>query len=490
MSLQRIQIIGFAPDLPSDTPGALITSGGVVPTARGFKAGWAAPTTTRGSQADLGTTAITGAGSGRVPSGTTSYYVGQTTKLWEITLGGASATDRSKAGGYNSTDTVDGGWSFAQFGVKTLAVNKFDTLQVATTGSSAFADVSGAPKASIVCTVGEPTAPFAMLFNYNDGTDTPDGIFWSALGDYTDWTPSNATQCGNISILEPSGPFTAAIKFRDGVVAFKESSMFLGTYVGTPTIWQWQRISSDIGCAGKGLVVSASDVIYFADQHGIWKYDGSYPQLLPGAVHNYWSRFVWAVRGALSPSQNQMVWDPVAHTLHLKLGGGNELTWNSLSGVWLEGAIGGDMVVGVRPNLPGSAVCMVLSRDSGTSHSFVTTIGEFGNTGAQMRMGYIGDPVRLSQINRVAPIWLNDLGFFNSPAGTTCDVIAFPSIPTDDGVTTNGAQNGKTGIVLDALSRYFDETVSGNYFSIALKTIAQTCEFRDVVIDIKDAGSN
>lgn len=482
MSLQRIQIIGFAPDLPSDAPGALISSDRVVATSRGIKPGWSDPTTTRGSQGDLGTDAVTGAYQARVPDGTYYYYVGMESKLWESTVGGATVTDRSKSGGYSSTDTTDGLWSFAQFGTKTLAVNKFDTLQVATTGSSAFDDISGAPKASIVATVGEPTAPFAMVFNYDDGTDTPDGIFWSALGDYTDWTPDNATQCGNIRILEPSGPFTAAIRFRDGVLAFKESSMFLGTYIGTPDIWSWQCVSRDIGCGGKQMVASASDVVYFGDQHGLWRFDGSYPQLVPGPVQDYWSRIIWASAGNSSAVQRQMVWDPIGHNLFVWAGGGGGLVWNAVSGMWLKCQGLAFPLISIRPT------AYVVS--AGSSHSFVTTISENAATAPQIYLGYFGDPIRTQQVTRVAPVWLNNVTFSNSPVGTTCDLRAWPSIPIDPGVgTPTGAQMSQDGIALDTNNRYFDATVSGNWFSIRLKTMPQNSEFRDVVIDVSSSGS-
>lgn len=484
MSLQRIPIIGFAPDLPSDTPGALLSCGGVVATPRGIKAGWAVPSTSRGLQGDLGTAAITGAFQARTTDGTYYYYVGQTAKLWESTVGGATVTDRSKVGGYNSTDTTDGVWSFAQFGTKTLAVNKFDTLQVATTGSTAFADVSGAPKASIVVTVGGPTSPFAMVFNYDDGTDTPDGVFWSALADYTDWTPDVATQCGNIQILEPSGPFVAAIRFRDGVLAWKDNAMFLGTYVGTPDVWDWQCISRDIGCGGKQLVASANDVVYFADQHGIWRYDGSYPQLIPGPVQDYWSRFIWASNSNSSAVQRQMVWDPVGHNLFIWASGGGGLAWNAVSGMWLKSGDLGSPLISIRPT------AYVISQDSSTSHNFVTQIGENGATAATIYMGYIGDPIRTRQLTRVAPVWLTDVTFTNSPSGTTCDVRSFPVIQADPGAGSAPlAQKVQDGIALDSNGRYFDCTVAGNWFSIRLNTIAQTCEFRDIVIDIQDSGT-
>jgi hypothetical protein len=68
---------------------------------------------------------------------------------------------------------------------------------------------------------------------------------------------------------------------------------------------------------------------------------------------------------------------------------------------------------------------------------------------------------------------------------------AWPSIPVDPGLgTPTGAQASSDDVAIDTNERYFDATVSGNWFSIRLKTFPQNSEFRDVVIDIAPSGTS
>jgi hypothetical protein len=72
-------------------------------------------------------------------------------------------------------------------------------------------------------------------------------------------------------------------------VAFKKDSMWLGRYVGSPFIWEWKPIAYDIGCIGKGACVNAGEHLYFIGPRGFYVFDGSYPRLIPGFVHETWA---------------------------------------------------------------------------------------------------------------------------------------------------------------------------------------------------------
>src|SRR6185312_416658 len=416
MTLQRIQLIGFAPDLAQDTPGVIVASNRIIPTTRGFTSGAQAATTNK----SVSTGSNTGVYIAHTQAGTAYYYLGTATKLQVINSLGTSVTDKSGST-YNSTLTGDGGWSFCAYGDKTIASNKFDTIQVADTGTGTFADISGAPKASIVQTVGPSTAPFLMAFNYNDGTDTPNGVFWSALGDYTDWTPDTATQCGNVPLLEPSGPITAAKRFRDGVVVFKEDAMFLGTYIGTPNIWQFQCVARGVGCTAKNMVTEAGDALYFADKRGAWKYDGSYPQLLPGAVHDFWARQLHPP-SLSSVGYSQVVWDPFSHNLWICGSRVGYLVWNAISGLWTyHDRIANSSTDSIAPfvqQLFGfiqqsvGVIKGVAEYNDGSTGYYVDTctFGDSYKTNeatVSLTMGQFGDPIRFTQISRVAPVWLS-----------------------------------------------------------------------------------
>src|SRR5690348_10537837 len=103
-------IVGFAPDLPQDTPGIITSSSAIVPTERGIASGI--------------NTVVVGSAKSGVPcggfiatkiDGTQRLIVGTPTKLWDSESDVSGTT-------YNADASQN--WSFAQYGDVTLAVNK------------------------------------------------------------------------------------------------------------------------------------------------------------------------------------------------------------------------------------------------------------------------------------------------------------------------------------------------------------------------------
>lgn len=280
MPTKEFPLIGFQPDVAADTPGVLCDTNQVIPTDRGF--------------ASAQNAVLVGSAFGSQPcggievtkiDGTSRPFIGTDTALYELVAN--VATNRS-AYAYSASQTQQ--WSFAQMGDDTLAVNKGNKLQVSSAG--AFADAStDAPKASIVTVCGPPNRSFAMLVDYDDGTNNyKDGLFWSP--NIASWSTANAIedQIGNIRLTDINGALTAAVGFRDEVVVFKNQAMYGGEYVGGGDMWAFTRLSSTVGCVGPNAVCAAGDVLYFADNFGLWEYDGSYPRPMPGAVHDWFSQ--------------------------------------------------------------------------------------------------------------------------------------------------------------------------------------------------------
>lgn len=341
MPWQDYKLVGFAPDLPVTTPGYLTQTTNCVPTDRGIGS---QPWITVDSTSALDTVSLGGALVSKT-DGTQRLFAGTAAKLWETNAVPATGalTDRSGAAyAATATDT----WSFTQFGDVTLAANRQNIIQQINAGAT-FAAVGAAPcpKASILVTCGPTSAPFVMAFDFDDGTNAyRDGWFNSGLSDPTSgvgaWT-TGTNQCAQGRLLDDiPGPITAAIKFRDGVIAWKRTGMYLGRYDGPPVIWSWQRISSDVGCIGKNACVMANDVIYWADDSGIWMFDGSYPRPVPGAVQKWWSdTVVTANPSTASRNYYKVLWDKPKHIIWFLSGVstpsiGVGLSFNTVSGLW------------------------------------------------------------------------------------------------------------------------------------------------------------
>jgi hypothetical protein len=95
---------------------------------------------------------------------------------------------------------------------------------------------------------------FVMLADYDDGTNTGDGWFCSGIFDYTTWTPSITTQCTKGRLVDTPGRITGLVGYGTTFVAFKQDSMYLANYVGSPSVFQWQLIPGVVGCRSKEAI--------------------------------------------------------------------------------------------------------------------------------------------------------------------------------------------------------------------------------------------
>jgi hypothetical protein len=264
-----IRLKGYAPDADPSLEGVLTNCSAVVPTLRGFKGAPAVAST--GIQSLAGT--CQGAAVLMKMDNSTRFFAGTGKQLYEVA--GTAWTNVSRASTYTASNVVR--WRFAQFGDVSLAANANDTIQAST--GTAFADISGAPAASIIETVGQ----FVFAFNTIDATygASPDRWRCSALGDYTSWTPSIATQAASGRLVATQGPITAAKKFGDAIVVLKQYSCYLGTYQGPPVLWSFTQIPGQAGALSQESVVNIGTPedprLIFMGSDDFYEFNGTHP---------------------------------------------------------------------------------------------------------------------------------------------------------------------------------------------------------------------
>lgn len=294
-----IEFVGYYPDADEHTEGVLTEVSMMIPTVRGYKG---APSLV--SVSDALAAECRGAAYVLKLDSTTRLFAGTQTKLYE--LSGASWTDVSKVGSY--TGSAESVWRFAQFGDVSIAVNLADATQKSVS-TGAFSDLSGAPKAAVIETVGG----FVMVGNYNDGSAVADGLKWSAYLDYTDWTPDVATQSGDLRLLDTAGEIRALRRLGEYAVAFKEASMFLGINNGPPTLWGFKLVSSEIGAVSQESVVSIETALYFMSTNDIFMYDGSRPVSIGEGIREWLFTdinrdYIYKVRGVHDKTNALIYW--------------------------------------------------------------------------------------------------------------------------------------------------------------------------------------
>lgn len=291
----------FSPDQRPDTPGALVMVSNMVPTARGYAGAPAGEATGKATLAAAARSMFIATDL----SGTRRLYVGTNAALYEDSTG--TWADRSAVGGYN----IGAGnrWSITQFGNTTIAAAKAQTLQAATGG--AFAAVSGAPKASWC----DASGGFVMLADTNDGTygDQSDRWWCCAYQDYATWTPSVSTQATTGRLVESPGAIKGLKALGSGFVAYKQNGIFVGSYVGAPDVWRWDRVPGDLGTVHGHGIVSIGSAHAFVGPDNLYLFDGSRPVPIGDAIREWWYKDVnWAategIVGAYDPIEARIWW--------------------------------------------------------------------------------------------------------------------------------------------------------------------------------------
>lgn len=271
-----IPLLGFTPDIDSSTPGAVVDCENMLPYLNGLHS--------MASAVDAGYASLGGAcrGAGRVVKldSTSRTFAATDTYIYELSSG--TWTDVSRAGNYSIGS--EGVWRFAQFGEVSLAANKSAKIQRSTTGD--FADISSAPQAALI----ESNGLHVMACNVNDVTygDRPDGWWCCALGNETDWAPSETTQSNTGRLLDTPGEIIGLRALGPHFVAYKSRSIYLATYAGPPDVFNWQLVIGKAGCVSNESIVSTPTAHFFIGDEDIYQFDGSRPSPIATGVVREW----------------------------------------------------------------------------------------------------------------------------------------------------------------------------------------------------------
>src|SRR5262245_47472405 len=203
-----------------------------------------------------------GAIQARDQSDTVFQYAGDATKLYQNIDG--TWTDKSKGGGY-ATATNDI-WEFAPWKNKILAVNGFtDNPQSITFGGANFADLTTDLQAKHIAVIRD----FVVMANTEDAVDgaVPSRVRWSAFNDETSWTVSASTLADyqDLKVNKIERIFGGEY----GVV-FQNDRTWRMSFVGAPTVWQFDEVLPGIGLIAPGGAAQDGDVIYFLSNKGFF----------------------------------------------------------------------------------------------------------------------------------------------------------------------------------------------------------------------------
>lgn len=303
----NIPLLAWSPDSDPTTPGVIADLTNLLPTQRGYTpertlgdSGWSV---TAGALP----TRCYGAALVRFATYTPVVVAGTGTDLYSYFGNTLNYLTRASAPYVEITSAYDA-WKFAAFEDTTLAVSPYNVLQ-ATAGAAsgvAFADVPDAPAAGTMCV----QSNFVLLGRFNSGAyPYQDGVWCSGIETYTDWDADLATQGKQMRLLQTPGAIVRLYAFNNYVIAFKQNSMLRGTYVGTPTVWRWDVISTSVGLVGHDAVCDAGGVLYWLAEDGFYRFDGGSVQRIASAPFEWMATTVDLFSGVTGDTQAQ--WDHV-----------------------------------------------------------------------------------------------------------------------------------------------------------------------------------
>lgn len=271
-----LPLSSFTPDANPEEEGCKDMSGFVPTSSLGYG--------TAPVKVDFGYPALaaecTGAASVVDLRGNYALYAGTFSKLYK--WNGVSWIDFS---GSAYSAGVD--WYFTGYGDHVVTADGSDRLQyVAAQGGVAFADIANSPKAAIVEQVGY------HLMAFNDGSDSIDGWYSSKLGDDLTWSYTQADNSAKGRLLATQGPIVAGKALGDRIVAYKDTGIYIGTFVGPPTVWAWQLASPGFGALGKFAVTTidlgGSPVHFVVGSRDIFLFDGNVARPIGRGIIRDW----------------------------------------------------------------------------------------------------------------------------------------------------------------------------------------------------------
>jgi hypothetical protein len=208
-------------------------------------------------------------------NGSFSILTVPTTTTFTYSNAGTNITSGADTGTitFAYTTPTDQRWRFTQFGNVIIAANGGNRLQGYNLNSSAtFQDLAAdAPKSRYVTIVRD------FVVSGYVGSNNPNRVQWSALGDESSWTNSATTQADFQDI--PDGGSVIGVTGGEFGLVFLERAIHRMSYVGSPLVFQFDNISRNLGCYEANSIIQYGGTSFFLASDGFYACDGQ--QIIP-----------------------------------------------------------------------------------------------------------------------------------------------------------------------------------------------------------------
>lgn len=242
--LKRIPFGALEPDRPQSlfrARNCWPTSDGYMP-ARDFDA----ITTSQAGLLNAGAF-VASDGSGNLLAGSATNLYKYSGSAWVSQIGSLTATD----------------WRFDQFGDLVIAVNGAGPIKYDMSSGTAAALGGSPPLSSMVATVREQVF---LAGNPSDRTT----LAISGYNNSEGWT-AGTNQC--LYVPFPDGGDIMGLAGGETGIILQQRAVRRATYTGDVTVWQFDKISQNIGCMAQGSVASAGQMVFFLSEQGFMATD-------------------------------------------------------------------------------------------------------------------------------------------------------------------------------------------------------------------------
>jgi hypothetical protein len=121
--------------------------------------------------------------------------------------------------------------------------------------------------------------------NIGGGDYDPLLVRWSDQEDYTEWSPSITNQAGDYRLSEGSYIVTA-LQTKQEVLIWTDSALYSAQYVGTPWVWSFALVLSNLSIISPNAVATVSGLVFWMGRGKFYVYSGQVNPL-PCTITNY-----------------------------------------------------------------------------------------------------------------------------------------------------------------------------------------------------------
>jgi len=207
---------------------------------------------------------------------------------------------------------------------------------------STLSGASNTPTAALQTLVSD-VDQHVVCFGVNTiGSSTIDPLLvrWSDQESAADWTPTSTNTAGGARINSGS-KIVGAVQARQEILIFTDASLHSMRFVGSPFIFQFSTLSTDISMISPNAAVNARGVVYFMDKGNFYTYNGAVQPLQCSVLDYVFSNInlsqAYKVFAAENNAHSEVTW-------YYPIGSGdteitNYVTYNYIENLWSVGTL-------------------------------------------------------------------------------------------------------------------------------------------------------